>query len=194
MVRLKDSAAGARANAQEAHDLAIAARNQSDKMMKDLSDVDKKIWDILESEQSTPAEVRDLAQEVLSMTITLTPDEIRGLADQIKEIVSSLSDPESILKDTYSDLELAHEIRDRANWTKSVAEKQEELANKVNTLLQETRESQELAQEAISKAEDDIELSLRDLNEISMITKQAKKKADDTTNSVDDLGEYTRFY
>uniref|UniRef100_A0ABD2X9T7 Laminin subunit beta-1 n=1 Tax=Trichogramma kaykai TaxID=54128 RepID=A0ABD2X9T7_9HYME len=185
--RLRDGAAHARHDAQEAFDLAITARNQSDKMVSDLADVNRKIELLMEAEQPSPAEVRDLAQEVLNKSITLTPEQIKGLADQITEIVGSLSDPDRILQETSSDLALAEEMRDRAEEAKMIAQKQEDLAAKVTALLQETRASQELAQEAIGKAETDIENSQRDLHEITQITKEAKKKADDTYNSVNDL-------
>ncbi|XP_014221334.1 laminin subunit beta-1 isoform X1 [Trichogramma pretiosum] len=185
--RLRDGAAHARHDAQEAFDLAITARNQSDKMVSDLADVNRKIELLMEAEQPSPAEVRDLAQEVLNKSITLTPEQIKGLADQITEIVGSLSDPDRILQETSSDLALAEEMRNRAEEAKMIAQKQEDLAAKVTALLQETRASQELAQEAIGKAETDIENSQRDLHEITQITKEAKKKADDTYNSVNDL-------
>ncbi|XP_058795433.1 laminin subunit beta-1 isoform X2 [Phymastichus coffea] len=187
MNRLRDSSTGARGNAQEAFDLASQARNQSDKLTEDLSDVNKKIFDLLRAEQPTPAEVRDLAREVLNKSITLTPEEIKDLADKIAEIVGSLSDPERILSETSNDLQLANDLRDRANWTRAMAEEKEALAGKVIELLRETQESQELAQEAISKAENDIELSQKDLDEISQITKDAKGKANDTANSVNEL-------
>ncbi|XP_001607740.1 laminin subunit beta-1 [Nasonia vitripennis] len=187
LIRLKDNASGARSNAQEAFDLASAARNQSDKLTKDLSNVNKKIWDLLKAEQPTPAEVRDLAKEVLNEKITLTPEEIKGLADKIANIVGSLNNPELILRETSDDLQLAKELRERANYTKKIAQEKEALAGKVVELLMETQGSQEIAQEAISKAEADIDLSKHDLDEISQITKQAKQKADDTTNSVNDL-------
>ena len=189
MLRLKDSSTGARGNAQEAFDLASMARNQSDKMIKDLSDVNKKIWDLLKADQPTPAEVRDLAKEVLGKNITLTPDEIKGLADQIASIVGSLSDPERILSETSADLELANALKERARYTKNVAQEKETLAGKVIDLLNETEESQKLAEDAIEKAEGDIKLSQDDLKEISEITREAKKKANDTANSVNELGK-----
>lgn len=190
MSRLREGSTGALANAQEAFNLSSTARNQSDKLIKDLSDVNKKIWDLLKADQPTPAEVRDLAKEVLSKNITLTPEEINGLAHQIAEIVGSLTDPERILHETSDDLQLANDLKERANQTRAMAVEKEALAGKVIGLLQETEASQELAEDAINKAEADISLSQRDLDEISHITKEAKKKADDTTNSVNELGMY----
>jgi chromosome segregation ATPase len=193
MIRLKDSASGARYNAQEAFDLASTARNQSDKLVKNLSDVNNKIWDLLTAEQPTPAEVRDLAKEVLSKNITHTPKEIKYLADQIATIVGSLNDPEKILHETFSDLQLAKDLREQANESRTIAQEKEALASKIVALLQETQTSQKFAQEAISKAETNIKLSQHDLDEISQITKEAKKKAADTTNSVKDLGKESNY-
>lgn len=187
---MKDGASGARSNAQEAFDLASEANNKSHKLIKNLEEVNDKIWEILKTEQPTPAEVRDLAQEVLRQYITLTPDEIKDLAAKIADIVNSLTDPEKILHETSADLQLAIELKDRANYTKNIAQEKEALVGKVIGLLHDSQATQELAQEAITQAEHDIKLSQNDIDEISEITKQAKTKVDDTTNSVNDLGKW----
>lgn len=190
MLRMKDNASGARGSAQEAFDLASEANNKSQKLVNNLQEVNDKIWNLLSAEQPTPAEVRKLAEEVLRQTITLTPDEIKGLAEKIADIVNSLSNPEKILQETSNDLALASELKERANYTKNIAQEKEALVGKVVGLLQESQATQELAQEAITQAENDIKLSQNDIDEISQITREAKKKVDDTTDSVNELGKF----
>ncbi|KAJ8664871.1 hypothetical protein QAD02_006533 [Eretmocerus hayati] len=190
MTRLRNGATSAQDNAEEAFNLASQASNQTNKLVNELSDMNKKIKDVLNSDQSKPADIRDLAMEVLSKTITQTPEQIKSRADQIEKIVGSLSDPERILYETSSDSRVAQELKEQALATKNLAMEKEALAGHVINLLKETEDSQNLAQQAIDTAENDIELSQKDLEEISQITKAAKNKVDETTNSVNDLCEY----
>jgi laminin beta 1 len=97
MSQIKQDSTAARSNAQDAFNHAWDARNRSDKITKDLSDITKRIWSTLDEDQPTPAMVRDLAYEVLGKNIHLAPDEITRLAGRIKSIVGSFTDSEKIL-------------------------------------------------------------------------------------------------
>lgn len=187
IIQVKQDATAARSNAQDAFNFAWDAYNKSDKVIKDLSDINDKIWSTLNEEQSTPAMVRDLAEEVLNKNIQLKPDEIKKLADRIKSIVGSLTDSEKILSDTADDLQLANDLEERANRAKSEAIKKQMLAGNVVLLLTNTQTAQDQAQIAIDKADQDIKLSEKDLTDIIEETKNAQKKADNTTKSVHSL-------
>lgn len=187
MVDVKQDSIAARSNAQDAFNYAWEARNRSDKITKDLSDITNRIWSILEEDNTTPAMVRVLAEQILNKNIQLEPDEITQLADRIKSIVGSLTDPENILADTKDDLELVHDLEERANRAKQTAVEKQTLANKVTLLLNDAQKAQNLAQNAINKAEADVSRSQKDLADISDVTKAAQIQANDTTQSVDAL-------
>lgn len=187
MIQVKQDSTAARSNAQDAFNYAWDARNRSDKITKDLSDITKRIWSTLDEDQPTPAMVRDLAYEVLEKKIQLEPDEITQLADRIKSIVGSLTDSEKILADTKDDLELARDLEKRANRAKEMAIEKQMLANKVTLLLNDTQTAQHLAQNAIDKAEEDVSKSQKDLANIADVTKAAQIQANNTTQSVEAL-------
>jgi len=187
MSQIKQDSTAARSNAQDAFNNAWDARNRSDKITKDLSDITKRIWHTLDEEQATPAMVRDLANEVLEKNIQLEPDEITRLADHIKSIVGSLTDSEKILADTKDDLQLAHDLEMRAKQAKEMAVEKQILASKMILLLNDTQTAQRLAQGAIDKAETDVSKSQKDLADIADVTKAAQIQANTTTQSVEAL-------
>lgn len=187
MSQIKQDSTAARSNAQDAFNYAWDARNRSDKITKDLSDVTKRIWHTLDEEQATPAMVRDLANEVLEKNIQLEPDEITRLADHIKSIVGSLTDSERILAETRDDLQLARDLETRARQARENAIGKQALASKVILLLNDTQTAQRLAQSAIDRAEDDVSKSQKDLADIADVTKAAQIQANTTTHSVEAL-------
>lgn len=132
---IKQDAVTARSNAQDGFNYAYDARNKSDKLVKNLTEINEKIWTILNEEQPTPVMVRDLAEEVLSKNIHLRPDEIESLAADIDKIVGSLTDSDRILSDTAADLRMAQDLEERANRAKELALEKQTQAGKVFNLF-----------------------------------------------------------
>lgn len=187
MSQVKRDATAARSNAQDAFNYALKARNLTDNVSKDLSDINKRIRSTLDEDQPTPAMVRDLANEVLAKNIQLKPDEIKELADHIKSIVGSLTDSDKILADTKDDLYLAEQLKTRAIKMKEDAIEKQVLANVVVVLLNDAKKAQTRAQEAIDQADRDISRSEKDLEEIAEVTRGAQMQANSTTQTVDSL-------
>ena len=193
MIQVKNDATSARSNAQDALNFASEARYLSNDLVKNLTEVTDKIESLLEQTQSgdypTPAQVRTLAQQVIDKNIPLKPEEITELAEKIKKIVGSLTNSDSILAETANDLNRAKGLETRAIQAKETALEKQNLASKVVDLLNEAKEAQDMADSAIEKANEDITLSEKDLTEIINVNSEAKKKADNTSSSVEALEE-----
>ncbi|XP_057323287.1 laminin subunit beta-1 isoform X1 [Microplitis mediator] len=187
MMDIKQDAVTARSNAQDGFNYAYDARNKSDELAKNLTDMNEQIWSMLNDEQPTPVMVRDLAEDVLSKNIHLRPDEIESLAADINKVIGSLSDSDKILSDTAADLRMAQDLEERANRAKELALEKQTQAGKVVSLLGETQKAQHDAASAIEKAETDIALSEKDLKAVAEVTAEARQKAGNTTAAVEAL-------
>ena len=132
MLEIKQDATAARGNAQDAFNAAWDVRNRSDAVVKAVSDVTEKIWSFVNDDQPTPAMVRNLAEEVLSKNIHLQPDKIKQLADEIKNIVGSLTDSDRILAVTEHDRRNAHDLETRAQRAKEAALQKQTQAGKAS--------------------------------------------------------------
>ena len=62
-----------------------------------------------------------MADEVLAMSISLTPDQISELARQINDAISGLTNIDEIIEATRADLARARDLERRANQAKLVA-------------------------------------------------------------------------
>ena len=63
---------------------------------------------------SIPQVAKDLARETLALNISLTPDQVRDLADKIKKAVSDLKNVNEILKESEADLNDAMKLKEEA--------------------------------------------------------------------------------
>ena len=61
-----------------------------------------------------------IAEEVLGMSISLTPEQIQDLAQQINETIRGLTDIQKILDDTKDNLDMANGLKERADNAKYV--------------------------------------------------------------------------
>ena len=59
-----------------------------------------------------------IAEEVLGMSISLTPEQIQDLAQQINETIRGLTDIQKILDDTKDNLDMANGLKQRADSAK----------------------------------------------------------------------------
>lgn len=113
-----------------------------------------------------PAEVRTLGTECLQLTISLTPEQILQLVDKIKHTISYLTNIDQILRDTARDLEIAIQLRKRADEAKAAAENILEIVEQILAILRAAAIEQARARAAIEVAKADIEGAQADLSEI----------------------------
>jgi uncharacterized membrane protein len=61
------------------------------------------------------SDVFQMAQEVLAMSISLKPDQITELANEINSTIQGLQNIDGIIKDTQDNLTLAEKLKERAD-------------------------------------------------------------------------------
>lgn len=109
------------------------------------------------------------------MRISLTPEEIQELAQQINETIKGLTDIDSILEATRDDLRRAQDLKDRADRAQTDADDVLLTAELVIEALVKAEKAQGLADTSIGKATQDINDADIDLNDVSTEIAETKK-------------------
>ncbi|XP_077998074.1 laminin subunit beta-1-like [Glandiceps talaboti] len=185
----KNEAGRAKDAAQMAYDAALQAKTEAEGAQTNLTDLLDAITDFLHSEGAKPSDIRRIAERVLGMTISLTPDEIKALAREINETIQNLDNIEAILNATKDDLDRAKKLKADAERTKDYADEVLEKANNVVDALDEAKRAQDAADSAIDQAEEDIGTAENALIQIESETSSALDKARDSLDMVDMMGD-----
>ncbi|KAG1659411.1 Laminin subunit beta-1 [Nymphon striatum] len=173
--------------AQDAYDAAYRAHNMSGEARSDINEIVEKIKSFLEADGAKPQEIRTVANQVLALSISLRPEQIMDLAQQINKTIDSLTDIDTILDATATDLEVARKLKDRADKSKDNADLILDTAQRVLTALTEAEAAQGKAQAAIDDANKDIDAAELDLAQIASETAAAQQVANKSVNDIDGL-------
>ena len=150
-----------------AYEKSLLARNTSHDTTISLQQLLDEIDKFFADEGTKPAEIRTIAEQCMALEMSLTPDQILNLAKQINDTMSGITNIESILVATASDLQTANDLKRRADVAKARADSILGTATLVLDALEKARAAQDKAQEAIRKATRDIEGANGDLLQIS---------------------------
>ncbi|TSM04853.1 Laminin subunit beta-2 [Bagarius yarrelli] len=183
--------ADAKAKAQEAKDKAQAAlikasdtKNKVERSNNDLRDLIKQIRAFLMQEGADPDSIEAVANQVLKLSIPASPQQIRHLADEIKDRVRSLSNVDAILDKTQGDVRKAEQLLIRARNAKNKADKVKNTADSVNQALDGARKAQAAAEKAILRARDNIGMTENRLAQIQSETSASENDLNDAMNKL----------
>ncbi|XP_066526397.1 laminin subunit beta-2 [Hoplias malabaricus] len=187
--------ADAKTKAQEAKDKAQAALNKASDTKKkversnnDLRDLIKQIRGFLMQEGADPDSIEAVANRVLELSIPASPQQIRHLADEIKDRVRSLSNVDAILTQTQDDVRKAERLLMEAKKARNKAERAKNTGESVKQALDGARIAQTAAEKAIQRAKDDIGMTENILAEIQSETTANEKDLNDAMDKLSDLG------
>lgn len=170
--------------ARLAFERAQAAKNRSEDATEAIEDLLDKIEKFLSAGGAKPSEIRTLAEECLALSISLKPEQITHLAQQINDTIANLTNIDAILDATAGDLGRAIDLKERADIAKGNADIILDVAKQVVAALEDAGEAQDNAEAAIAKAKDDITAADKDLAQIASETAVAQAIAN---KSVDDV-------
>ncbi|XP_076839895.1 LOW QUALITY PROTEIN: laminin subunit beta-2 [Brachyhypopomus gauderio] len=189
--------ADAKTKAQEAKDKAQAAlKKASDTKRKversnnDLRDLIKQIRAFLMQEGADPDSIEAVANRVLELSIPASPQQIRHLADEIKDRVRSLSSVDAILEQTQDDVRKAEQMLLEARKARNKAERAKNTADSVKQALDDARKAQAAAEKAIQRARDDIGMTEDRLAQIQSETSDNEKNLNDAMDRLGDVGRH----
>ncbi|KAI4871644.1 hypothetical protein NFI96_018573, partial [Prochilodus magdalenae] len=187
--------ADAKTKAQEAKDKAQAAlKKASDTKKKversnhDLRDLIKQIRGFLMQEGADPDSIEAVANRVLELSIPASPQQIKHLADEIKDRVRSLSNVDAILEQTQDDVRKAEQLLMEAKKARNKADRAKNTAESVKQALDDANKAQTAAEKAIQRARDDIGKTENRLAEIQSETSASEKDLNEAMDRLDDLG------
>uniref|UniRef100_A0AAY5KK94 Laminin, beta 2 (laminin S) n=1 Tax=Esox lucius TaxID=8010 RepID=A0AAY5KK94_ESOLU len=151
--------ANAKTKAEEAKDKAQAAlekatntKNKVERSNNDLRDLIKQIRDFLMQEGADPDSIETVANRVLELSIPASPQQIKHLAEEIKDRVQSLSNVDAILKQTQDDVRKAEQLLKEAKKARNRAEQVKSTAETVKQALEDAKTAQAAAEKAIQRA------------------------------------------
>ena len=138
--------------ANEALMIAESTNNKSMEFKTRVDELIIKMEKFIDGSETTPDEIKVMAEEVLQKGISLKPEQITDLASRINQTIQSLTNIDVILLETADDLASANALKERADQAKADAEKILDLSQKIFNALTVAEEAQDEAQTAIQAA------------------------------------------
>lgn len=188
VAQAKVKADEAKVRAQAALDKANATKAKVDRSNKDLRDLIKQIRDFLTQDGADPDSIEMVASRVLELSIPASPQQIRHLAEEIKDRVNSLSNVDAILEQTNDDVRKAEQLLQDAKRARTRAESVKNTAETVKQALEDARRAQAAAEKAIQRAKSDIGQTEDRLAQIQSETAASEKNLNDAMDRLGMLG------
>lgn len=181
---VKVKADEAKARAQAALDKANDTRARVERSNKDLRELIEQIKDFLNQEGADPDSIEMVASQVLDLSIPATPQQIRHLAEEIKDRVNSISNVDAILDQTAGDVRKAEQLLHDARRARHRAENVKNNAESAKKALEDAKRAQNAAEGAIQSASGDIRDTGKTLSSIHLQTVSAENQLNDAMDRV----------
>jgi len=147
------------------------AKDMANEAFKNITLLIKDISDFLNKDFKHPNLSKTLAMETLTLNISLTPEEVKELANQIRFAVNNLTGVDEILNATQTDLLTAEGLKEEALAAKRAAIAVMERTVGVVMKLNETMDLQ-------TRTLKDINIARADINDVNAIIAQIQANAD----------------
>uniref|UniRef100_A0A8C7IW19 Laminin, beta 2 (laminin S) n=1 Tax=Oncorhynchus kisutch TaxID=8019 RepID=A0A8C7IW19_ONCKI len=184
----KTKAEEAKSKAQAALDKATNTKNKVERSNNDLRDLIKQIRDFLMQEGADPDSIETVANRVLELSIPASPQQIRHLAEEIKDRVRSLSNVDAILQQTQDDVRKAEQLLQEAKKARNRAEGVKSTAETVKQALEDAKKAQATAEKAIQRARADIGETEARLAQVLKCTSSSEHDLNDAMDRMGNLG------
>ncbi|XP_062316337.1 laminin subunit beta-2 [Osmerus eperlanus] len=166
----------AQQQAQAVLDKASRTKDTVQRSNDHLRDLIKQIRDFLMQEGADPDSIETVANGVLQLSIPASPQQVRHLAEEIKERVRSLANVDAILDQTQEDVRKAEKLLLDAKRARHGAEGVRTTAEAVQRALEDARAAQDAADKAISSARKDLRDTEDRLAQIELETSSGEQQ------------------
>ncbi|XP_025834691.1 laminin subunit beta-1-like, partial [Agrilus planipennis] len=177
----------AKNSAQETLDKANKLYSNFNNSLQAVNNIKKQIDDFINQNNSTPDEIRQLAEKVLKKDINLTKEEIQTLQKKIQEALETLTNPDKIILETRDDLQRVHKLKEDADNAKAKSSDILKTAEGIKEALLNSSVAQNDADEAITDANKNIDTVHELLTKIGAIAEEAHNKTQETSGNIKDL-------
>ncbi|KAL1492725.1 hypothetical protein ABEB36_010939 [Hypothenemus hampei] len=152
--------------AQETYDAIDNMLKDSNSSLEKAAMIMKEMREFMGQNNTKPEEIKRLAEEVLSKDVHKSEEEVRLLADSIRDALQRLKNTDHIIEETRNDLNNVNHLKTLAEFARANATKLLSHAEGVNQSLNKTQEAQVEAEKSINAASKDYEATISILNEI----------------------------
>lgn len=178
----------AKKDAEKALEVAREAAKQANATRSQLDEVLQEMNAFLKGSRSSPEQIRTLAEEVLNMKISLTPEQITELTTKIRESLAKINNISDILAETRGNKTIAADLESKALEASNRAATIKNTTDTVREALLVATEAQAVATDAIRSAEETMKLAREDLEkarEETTATEEAAKQANATLTQLE---------
>ncbi|XP_060515754.1 laminin subunit beta-1 isoform X2 [Cylas formicarius] len=175
--------------AQETFDVINNELLKSNLSLEKANDMVKAMREYLGQNNTKPEDIKNIAEQVLRKNISKTPEQVKELADNIKNAIDRLTNTDHIIEATKNDLAKVKQLKEDAKYAKSNATKLLKDAEDVNKSLNKTQYAQLEAEAAVEKAWNDYKAVENILNEIGNKTEGAQETTAEIHNQLNAIKE-----
>lgn len=104
--------------AKETYDTINQMLEASNSSFNKAATVMKEMREFMGQNNTKPEEIKKLAEDVLNKTVHKTEDEVRELADNIRDALQRLKNTDHIIEETKYDLDKVHQLKDNAEYAR----------------------------------------------------------------------------
>ncbi|KAI1733245.1 laminin EGF domain-containing protein [Ditylenchus destructor] len=192
--RIRETSPDIEATRRDSDEAFRIAKAESDKANQTKSDLEKQIKltkDFLEAEHARPEDIQAKVDQILNVSIPFTQEQIKELAENIRQKVVDIKDTDKILEETSGNKTIATNLQRAAERASERAARIHNVTTAIKEALENAEEAQTAAQAALDQIKANIEKTKSSLGGTEEEVKELEAKATETANKIKEMHNTT---